>query len=74
MQNLKAPKEGMIYVSEADPTLKILVELVQLTPADGDIPAGFYVEGCNPDDADDMTGCGYEFLDDEWTSHRFTPL
>lgn len=68
MQNLNAPEEGKIYISEADPTLKILVESVHTIPADDKNAAGFLVEGCAPDDED---GIGFEFLDNEWSEHRF---
>lgn len=72
MQNL--PEVGKTYVSQADPTLTVYIESVEIIEADEDIEAGYMVTACNPKDVKDMGGMGYEFFNDEWTSFQFKPL
>ncbi|MDH4275044.1 MAG: hypothetical protein OEW08_08400 [Gammaproteobacteria bacterium] len=71
MQN--PPEVGKTYISGIDPNILIYVESAETIDADGDDPATFFVEGCAPSDKDDMSGIGYEFTEEEWTAHRFTP-
>lgn len=67
----KTPEAGKAYV---DPTgLKVFVEDVTLIDADGDAPAGFYVEGCDLKNKDNEGAIGYEWNDDEWIEHGFIP-
>lgn len=56
MQNL--PEVGKTYISQADPTLTIHVERVDL------IDAGYFVECRN----------GIELFSEEWEEFQFTPL
>lgn len=64
MQNL--PKVGQIYQSTVTPTFRIYVETVDVIEADGDEPAGFCVEGCDPKDKGNDSGNGFEIFSDEW--------
>lgn len=67
------PVAGKTYVSQLDPSLSLYVESIVVIEADADIEAGFVVTCCPPEGKDDPSVPGYEFLDDEWVSFRFTP-
>ena len=69
MQTLNAPIVGKVYQSQAEPTLKVLVESVETFQDEGE--TFFHVEACDPSDKDDMGGIGYDYTSDEWIDMRF---
>lgn len=74
MDELKklAPMIGKIYAPKDAPDELLYVESVSFLEADEDGDACFFVEGCEPEEADSMDSMGYELHSDEWIEHGYT--
>jgi len=68
------PEVGKTYVSQTDPTFSIYVRRIDLIAADGDDPAGFIVEGCNPKYKGDEDAPCYEIFDYDWRDFDLAPV
>ncbi len=74
MQVAQLPEVGKTYRSKLDPTFIFLVTEFDPSEIDNGHETGFYVQGCAPEDADDMTAMGYDFTEEDWIFHGFTQL
>lgn len=68
------PEVGKTYVSKTDPTFSIYVRRIDLIEADGDDPAGFLAEGCDPKDKDNEDAPCCEIFDYDWRDFDLAPV